>query len=131
MSKRERRFKADVNHCISKQIAVSNSLIGLENLTHIREKTGSRNNKKHSLKQKKSNRRKSNWSFAQLHSFIDYKAILNSSMAIKVDAEYTSQQCVKCGHTSRNNRPSKGLNFCCLACNFTIHADLLGARKSN
>ncbi len=128
-SGRERRFKADSNHCISKQIAISSSLIGLENLTHIRERTNRRNKKKASKKQKKSNRRKTNWSFAELHSQIAYKAILNNSMAVKVDAEYTSQQCVKCGHTDRKNRPNKGLDFRCEACNLTIHADLLGARN--
>jgi hypothetical protein len=32
----ERRFTADVNHTISKQIAKPNSLIGLENLNEIR-----------------------------------------------------------------------------------------------
>ena len=37
ISGRERRFTADVNHTISKQIAKPNSLIALENLTGIRD----------------------------------------------------------------------------------------------
>jgi putative transposase len=38
LSGRERRFIADVNHQISKEIAKPNSLIGLENLTEIRDR---------------------------------------------------------------------------------------------
>jgi predicted transposase len=36
LSGKERRFTADKNHCLSKQIASPNTLIGLENLTNIR-----------------------------------------------------------------------------------------------
>ncbi|MGB7445189.1 MAG: transposase, partial [Coleofasciculaceae cyanobacterium] len=39
LSGRERRFIADTNHCIAKQVVTPNALIGLENLTHIRERT--------------------------------------------------------------------------------------------
>lgn len=129
ISQRERRLKADTNHHISKQIAISNTLIGLEDLTNIRERTERRSNKKDSKKRKKANNKKSTWAFAELHSFIDYKAILNNSLAIKVDADYTSQTCVCCGHTSKDNRPEKGLLFECVNCDFTLHADLLGARN--
>ncbi|MBW4618995.1 MAG: transposase [Cyanosarcina radialis HA8281-LM2] len=39
------------------------------------------------------------------------------------------QSCVKCGHTSRANRPNQGLLFRCECCNFELHADLLGSRN--
>ncbi len=129
LSQRERRLKADTNHQIAKQIATPNTLIGLEYLTHIRERTERRSNKKDSKKRNKANKKKSSWAFAALHYFIDYKAILNNSLAIKVDADYTSQSCVCCGHTSKDNRPEKGLLFHCVNCNFKLHADLLGARN--
>lgn len=64
-----------------------------------------------------------------MHSFIDYKAVLNNSLAIKVDADYTSQACPHCGHTSRENRPNRGLTFHCESCGFELHADLVGARN--
>ncbi len=129
LSGRERRFKRNRNHDLSSKIATSNTLIGLENLTNIRESTNRRSNSKASKKQRRANRNQSKWGFAELHSFIDYKAVLNSSMSIKVDAHYTSQQCVKCGHTSKNNRPDKGLMFDCECCGYKLHSDLVGARN--
>jgi IS605 OrfB family transposase len=129
LSGRERRFIADVNHQISKQIAKPNSLIGLENLTGIRERTKSRSGKRVSKKQRKANRNKAKWSFAELHGYIDYKAVLNGSLATKVQAHYTSQSCPKCGHTSKTNRPDKGLLFRCECCGYELHADLVGSRN--
>jgi putative transposase len=130
LSRRERRFIADTNHCIAKQVATPSSLIGLENLTHIRERTKpKRKGKKASKKQRRANSNKARWSFAELHSFIDYKAMLSGSLAVKVDAHYTSQACPHCGHTSQENRPNKGLTFVCQSCGYTLHADLVGARN--
>jgi IS605 OrfB family transposase len=129
LSGRERRFIADINHQISKKIAQPHSLIGLEDLTHIRERTRSLSGKKASKRQRRANRNKAKWSFAELHSFIDYKAVLNNSLAVKVPAHYTSQCCPKCGHVSRNNRPNKGLVFDCECCSYKLHADLVGARN--
>ncbi len=129
LSGRERRFTADVNHLISKKIVSPNTLIGLENLLHIRERITRRSNKKASSKQRKANRNRSLWAFAELHSYCDYKAILSGSLAVKVPAQLTSQCCPKCGHVSKQNRPNKGLTFSCVACNHTLHADLVGARN--
>lgn len=129
LSGRERRFTANVNHTISKQIAQPHRLIGLEDLKHIRERTRSKSGKRASKKQRKANRNKAKWSFAELHFFIDYKAVLNNSLAIKVPAQYTSQMCPKCGHVSKENRPNKGLNFDCKCCGYKLHADLVGARN--
>lgn len=130
LSGRERRFIADTNHCLAKKIVTPESLIGLEDLTYIRERTGpKKKGKKASIKQRRSNRNQAKWSFAELHSFIEYKAVLVGSLAIKVDADYTSQGCCKCGHTSRENRPQKGLTFHCQVCDVELHADLLGARN--
>ncbi len=129
LSGRERRFIADINHQISKKIAQPNSLIGLENLTHIRERTRSKSGKTASKKQRRANRNKAKWSFAELHSFVDYKAVLNNSLAVKIPAHYTSQCCPKCGHVSKENRPNKGLTFDCKCCGYKLHADLVGARN--
>ena len=130
LSRRERRFIADTNHCIAKQVVTPSTLIGLENLTHIRERTNpKRKGKKASAKQRRANSNKARWSFAQLHSFIDYKAVLSGSLAVKVDAHYTSQACLCCGHTSKENRPNQGLTFVCQQCSYTLHADLVGARN--
>ncbi|WP_016876222.1 RNA-guided endonuclease InsQ/TnpB family protein [Chlorogloeopsis fritschii] len=129
LSGRERRFIADTNHQIAKQIAKPNSLIGLEDLTGIRDRTKSKSGKRASKKQRKANQNKAKWSFAELHGYIDYKANLVGSLATKVRAHYTSQSCVRCGHTSKANRPNKGLLFRCECCGFELHADLLGSRN--
>jgi IS605 OrfB family transposase len=130
LSGRERRFIADTNHCIAKEVVTPSTLIGLENLTHIRERTKpKKKGKKASKKQRRANSNRARWSFAELHSFIDYKAVLSGSLAVKVDAHYTSQACPCCGHASQENRPNKGLTFLCQQCSYTLHADLIGARN--
>jgi IS605 OrfB family transposase len=130
LSGRERRFIADTNHCIANQVVTPSTLIGLENLTHIRERTKpKKKGKKASKKQRRANSNKARWSFAELHGFIDYKAVLSGSLAVKVDAHYTSQACPCCGHTSKENRPNKGLIFVCQQCGYSLHADLVGARN--
>jgi len=131
ISGRERRLKQDANHVVSKRIVDRHphSLIGLEDLTHIRERTKRKRGKKASRKQRRANATFSKWSFAELHSMIAYKALLHGSMAIKVDAHYTSKACPMCGHTSDANRPNKGLLFVCQNCHYVLHADLVGARN--
>lgn len=115
---------------IANQVVTPETLIGLENLTHIRERTRQKKKgKKASKKQRRANSNRAKWSFAELHGFIDYKAVLKGSLAVKVDAHYTSQACPHCGHTSKENRPNKGLTFVCQQCGYTLHADLVGARN--
>jgi putative transposase len=131
ISGRERRLKQDANHVVSTRIVTRHphSLIGLENLTDIRERTRRKKGKQASRKQRKANATYSKWSFAELHGMIAYKALLHESMAIKVDAHYSSQACPMCGHTSPANRPNKGLLFVCQHCHYVLHADLVGARN--
>jgi putative transposase len=131
ISGRERRLKQDANHQISHRIATRHphSLIGLEDLTHIRERTKRKHGKKASKKQRNTNRHASSWAFAQLHSYIAYKALLHESMAVKVDAHYSSQACPMCGYTAEANRPKHGLLFVCQSYHYVLHADLVGARN--
>jgi IS605 OrfB family transposase len=131
ISGRERRLKADANHAVSKRIVTRhpNSLIGLESLTDIRDRTKRKKGKRASKKQRKANATYSQWSFAELQSMIAYKALMHGSMAIKVDANYTSKACPMCGHTCDANRPHKGLMFICQKCHYALHADLVGARN--
>jgi transposase len=135
-------LKLQANHAIAKQIIKQHpqALIGLEQLTDIRERTRrrKRKRKKHgkgyervSPKARKANRVYSQWSFAELHALLSYKATLAGSRAIKVDADYTSQTCPMCGYRSEENRPQKGLLFVCHnpECRYRLHADLVGARN--
>ena len=131
ISGRERRLKQATNHLISRRIVDQHphSIIGLEDLTHIRERSKRRHGKKASKKQRRANRHASKWAFAELHGYLAYKAMLAGSMAVKVDAHYSSQACPRCGHTAKGNRPNKGLLFVCQSCHYRLHADLIGARN--
>jgi IS605 OrfB family transposase len=128
---RERRLKHERNHLISRQIvtAYPHSLIGLEDLTYIRERRRRKHGKKASVKQRRANRHASQWAFAELQGYITYKALLAGSKAVKVDAYKTSQACPCCGHTTEDNRPQQGLLFVCQVCQLVLHADLVGARN--
>lgn len=125
LSGRERRFVADRNHVLSKTLLTRfpGSIFGLEDLTNIRERTEGRSNEGASRKARRAKRRRSQWSFAELQFNLAYKAPLFGSLAVKVDANYTSQACPKCGHTSKGNRPNAGLMFDCEVCGHKGHSD--------
>ena len=80
--------------------------------------------KKASQRQRRANRHASNGRLLSCRAIIAYKALLAGSMAVKVDAYHTSQACPRCGYTSEDNRPGKGLLFVCQACQLKLHADL-------
>jgi putative transposase len=122
---RERRFVADRNHVLSKTLLTRfpGSIFGLEDLTNIRDRTEGRSNPQASKKARRATRRRGQWSFAELQTALAYKAPLHGSLAVRVDANYTSQACYKCGHTSKANRPGAGLEFVCEVCGHRGHAD--------
>ena len=140
IEQRERRLKLQANRRIAKQMIKQHphALLGLEHLTGIRERAKRRKRKRNgkgyervSPKARKANRVYSQWSFAELQALIRYKAALAGSLAIKVDADYTSQTCPMYGYRSEENRPQKGLLFLCHneQCQYRLHADLVGARN--
>lgn len=130
---RERRLKQDRDHLISRRIvdAYPHALIGLEELIGIRDRTKRRHGKRASHKQRKANRHAAQWAFAELHSYVAYKALLVGSRSIRVDPYQTSQACPQRGHAVAANRPDHGLLFSCQReeCQFSLHADLVGARN--
>jgi IS605 OrfB family transposase len=116
VSGRERRFVADTNHCVSKQIVsdakANNQRIVLEDLDGIRE-TG----KAKCVHE---------WSFAELQQMIRYKAARAGVEVVTVSPRYTSQTCSRCLHLGV--RPSQS-NFQCRDCGYQINADLNGAKS--
>ncbi|GGS02878.1 RNA-guided endonuclease InsQ/TnpB family protein [Deinococcus sedimenti] len=131
LSGRERRFIADTNSSLASALLKTypHALIGVEELTGVRDRTERRSRPTSSEKTREANRRRAKWSYAELLGFLAYKAPLLGSMVVKVDAHYTSQTCPKCGHCSCDNRPRKGLMFVCEGCRYQLHADLVGARN--
>jgi len=121
ISGKEKRFKADINHKISKSIIQSlnpGDTLVLEDLTGIRAKR----------LRKEIRILINNWSFYQLEQFLIYKANAKSIGIVKVEAKYTSQTCSKCGYCARANRKTQAL-FVCKQCGYTLNADLNASRN--
>lgn len=121
---KQRRFQADINHQISKRLVAeakhTKRGIALEDLGGIRQRTRVRG--------KEQRARRGNWSFAQLRSFIEYKAKMLGIPVEVVDPAYTSQRCFECGHIESANRKSQG-EFLCCSCGHTAHADVNAAKN--
>ena len=121
LSRREARFRSDVNHCVSKRLVEylePRSTTVLEELTHIRDRAKG--------KGKKGRRQMAGWSFFDLRQKVEYKAQARGVRVLKVDPAYTSQACPRCGHVSTSNRPSQSW-FCCQQCGYQANADRVGA----
>jgi putative transposase len=128
LSGKQFRRRKDHDHVLSKRIvqhATPGSTFVLENLKHIRESSKMGRGKKGS-KKRDNKRRLHSWSFAQLYSFIEYKAEARGIQVVKIDPRHTSQTCSKCGYQHRSNRRSQSL-FLCRQCGYQLNADLNAA----
>lgn len=120
LSGRQRRFRKDCDHVLSKRMVRSvkpGTTLVFEDLTNIRGRAKARSQQR---------RRLHNWSFHQLQTFVEYKADRAGIHVAYVDPRYTSQKCSTCGHIARSNRPSQDL-FSCKSCGHQDHADLNAA----
>ena len=119
LSGREKRFRKNTNHVISKRIVqkakAHHQGIAIEDLRHIRESSEAR-------LRKSQRARHSSWSFWQLRSFLQYKATLAGVPLHTVDPAYTSRTCSVCGHCEKANRKSQA-SFVCQQCSHTDNAD--------
>ncbi len=119
LSGREKRFRKNTNHIISKRIVskakAHKQAIALEDLRHIRKRTDST--------VRRSQRSKHTaWAFFQLRLFLSYKAALAGVPLRTVDPRNTSRTCNVCGHCAKANRKSQA-SFVCQACGYTDNAD--------
>ena len=122
LRRRQSRYQADINHCISTAV-VSRAKgtgrgVAIEDLGGIRERVSVR---------KRQRARHSNWAFAQLRSFVEYKAKLAGVPVVLVDPRNTSRTCLACGSVDKANRPTQAL-FRCVVCGFSGLADHCAAR---
>jgi putative transposase len=121
LSGKERRFKKDTNHVISKHIISkakgTTRTIGIENLKHIRSRVTVRRSQRD---------RHSKWAFGQLRDFLTYKAKREGVPLKVVKSENTSRQCPKCQHIDKRNRKTRNL-FECLKCGYIETADYVAA----
>lgn len=121
ISGKQRRYQADVNHCISKQLVSkaqdTNRTIAIEDLKHIRSRATVRRSQR---------AKHHNWAFAQLRAFLSYKAQLGGVRVIAVDPRNTSRTCSVCGHCEKANRKTQS-EFVCQVCHHSANADLNAA----
>jgi IS605 OrfB family transposase len=115
--RKEARFAADINHQISKRIVAEAERtrrgIAVEELTGIRDRVRLRKPQRATLH---------SWAFAQLGSYLAYKAKLAGVAFVEVDPAYTSQMCSACGWVDKHNRRTQAA-FECGRCDFVGHAD--------
>jgi len=116
LSGRERRFTADINHCIAKLVV--NQPFEAVALEKLQIKRAKKNGKKFNSKLGK-------WAFRQLQRFVGYKAEALGKSVVHVNPAYTSKTCSRCG--ARGVR--KGSVFRCTSCGFELNADLNAARN--
>ena len=62
------------------------------------------------------------WTFYSLQQKIEQLAKENGIKVRKINPEYTSQMCSRCGYISSENRKTQA-NFKCIACNYRKNAD--------
>ena len=122
-ARRERRFSADVNHCVSKSIVAeaerTSRGIALEDLQGIRERARLRRPQRAAVH---------SWAFAQFGQFLTYKARRAGVPLVYVDPAYTSQTCSECDYVDKRNRASQA-RFQCRSCGVVAHADLNASRN--
>jgi IS605 OrfB family transposase len=121
--RKERRFAADLNHCISKKIVRkakdTGRGIAVENLTGIRDRTTVRKSQRRAL---------GSWAFGQLRSFLSYKAANEGVPLVAVDPRNTSRTCPCCGTIDKRNRPDRD-TFRCISCGHAGPADTTAAEN--
>ncbi|MGW3733755.1 RNA-guided endonuclease InsQ/TnpB family protein [Streptomyces sp. NPDC005148] len=122
-SRKEHRHAANVNHIISKKIVTeaerTSHGIALEDLGGIRQRVRLRKPQRVTLH---------SWAFAQLGSFLEYKARRAGVPLVYVDPAYTSQQCSECHHVEKKNRVDQA-RFVCRNCGVVAHADRNSSRN--
>ncbi len=124
MRDKEARFRRHENHVVSKELVESAKRTGrgiaLEDLEGIRARVTARGGE--------AKNRLSGWAFAQLGSFVAYKAKLAGVAVEYVNPRNTSRTCAECGHCEKSNRKSQS-EFGCKACGHEAHADRNAARN--
>lgn len=114
---KEARFRAHTNHCISKAVVQKAQRtargIALEDLRGIRARVTA---------PRRQRARLHSWGFAQLRSFLSYKARRTGVPLACVNPSNTSRACPACGCVDKRNRPDQA-TFRCIGCGHTAPAD--------
>lgn len=107
-------FRDTINHRYSKEVVdyaikCGCGVIQMEDLTAIKE-----NNKNAKMLR--------HWTYYDLQSKIEAKAKEVGIKVKKVNPQFTSQRCSRCGAINKENRPEQS-TFCCVNCGYSENAD--------
>lgn len=121
VSGREARHVTHINHEVSKEIVqeasrTGCSTIAMESLTHIRQRIKAG---------KRMRSRLHRWAWAELQTFVEYKAQAAGIRVIYVNPAYTSQTCAACGELGSRSKH----RFSCSHCGSLAHSDLNAGRN--
>lgn len=121
--RKEQRFQANVNHILSKQLvqnaASTHRALALEDLKALRERIRAPQAQRRVLH---------GWAFAQLRSFVEYKAARAGVKVVAVNPRTTSRTCPVCGLIDKANRPTQA-RFRCVGCGLEGQADTIAAQN--
>ncbi len=121
--RREARYATQRNHIIAKKLVYTAERtsrgVALEDLGGIRQRVTARKDQRARLH---------SWAFAQLGSFVEYKARRAGVPVVHVDPRNTPRQCSQCQHIHRGNRVDQA-RFACRSCGIVLHADHNGSRN--
>ena len=123
VSGRESLCMSDVNHQLSKTLVQT---YGEQTLFVLEDLTGVTFNTVH-LRRKENRYEHNSWSFYDLEQKLRYKAHLNESEVVLVDAHYTSQRCPKCGSIDKSDRDKNIHQYSCSNCGYSSNDDRVGA----
>jgi IS605 OrfB family transposase len=123
LSGKERRFKKQTNHVISKELVAvakgTKRALALEDLRGIRSWGTVRHGQRG---------RHGKWAFNQLRAFIEYKAKVAGVPVLMVDPRDTSRRCSGCGYVEKGNRVNQS-EFRCRVCGRSVNADFNAAKN--
>lgn len=123
LSGRERRFKRNTNHVISKHIVeVAKDTCRNISIEDLKGFNGRQ------TVQKSQRERFGKWAFDELRQFITYKALIAGVPVIAINPRNTSRGCSVCGYVAKSNRKSQSIFSCC-KCGFTANADFNASKN--
>jgi len=115
----------DFLHKVTKKLS-ENQTVAVENLmikNMSKKVKGSINNPNMRASAKSGlNRSILQQSWGKFFELLEYKLKRNGGQLIKINPNYTSQQCSCCGHISKENRESQA-RFVCKQCGYSTNAD--------
>lgn len=131
-SEKKAAIQHNNSHHLSKQIAANTPLVAAfenMNISNLVRKPKAKQDsetgkwlKNGAVAKRGLNRAIHSVNMGQIRQFSQYKLADSGKILIKVKTHHSSQECAKCAHTEKANRPSQS-EFKCMACGHTDNAD--------